>query len=443
MKKIYLLSLGCPRNLVDSEVLQGLLEKKGFAVQDDPDGADLAIVNTCGFIEDAKKESIDLILQLAGLKKEGKVGRLVVTGCLSQRYPGELMKEVKEIDAVFGSSDFIRIPDMISAILAGKRVREVSPAPDFLYDHLHERKLLTPSHYAYIKIQEGCSNKCSYCVIPELKGPRRSRTIDSVVRETERLRDEYDIKEAVLIGQDTTSFGIDRSGKPELAELLKKVSPVMGEGWVRLLYTHPVHFTDELIGTIASADNICKYIDLPVQHANDKILQEMNRRVTKSETLDLISKIRRNIKDVTLRTSVIVGFPGETEEDFEELIRFLEEVRFERLGAFVYSPEEGTEAVKFDGQVPDEQKRERFDRVMRLQQELSRDNNLKYLDKVFRALVDEEDPSELGLFTGRTMMDAPEVDGVVYVRGKDLKAGEFADIKITGSMEYDLLGETV
>ncbi|MGB3113980.1 MAG: radical SAM protein, partial [Candidatus Omnitrophota bacterium] len=248
MKKIYLLSLGCPRNLVDSEVLQGLLEKKGFAVQDDPDGADLAIVNTCGFIEDAKKESIDLILQLAGLKKEGKVGRLVVTGCLSQRYPGELMKEVKEIDAVFGSSDFIRIPDMISAILAGKRVREVSPAPDFLYDHLHERKLLTPSHYAYIKIQEGCSNKCSYCVIPELKGPRRSRTIDSVVRETERLRDEYDIKEAVLIGQDTTSFGIDRSGKPELAELLKKVSSVMGEGWVRLLYTHPVHFTDELIG---------------------------------------------------------------------------------------------------------------------------------------------------------------------------------------------------
>ncbi|MFQ5952131.1 MAG: 30S ribosomal protein S12 methylthiotransferase RimO, partial [Candidatus Omnitrophota bacterium] len=374
MKKIYLLSLGCPRNLIDSEVLQGLLDEKGFALSDRPEGADIAIVNTCGFIEDAKKESVDFILRLAELKKERKVGKLIVAGCLSQRYPSELMEEIKEVDGVFGSADFVKIPDMISTILAGERIRQVSPKPDFLYDDSYGRKPLTPSHYAYVKIQEGCSNKCSYCVIPDLKGPRRSRTVESVLREVNELKDKCGTREIILIGQDTTSFGIDRSGKPELAELLKRVSSVMKDGWVRLLYTHPVHFTDELIDVIAESDNICKYIDLPIQHASDKILQRMNRRTTKGGILDLIGKIRARIRDATLRTSVIVGFPGETDDDFRELMKFLEDVRFERLGAFIYSPEEGTSAIEFDGQVPEEVKKSRLDEIMKLQQGISREN---------------------------------------------------------------------
>ncbi|MGD2279101.1 MAG: 30S ribosomal protein S12 methylthiotransferase RimO, partial [Candidatus Omnitrophota bacterium] len=354
MKNIYILSLGCPRNLVDSEVLQGLLAEKGFAVSGRPEGADVAIVNTCGFIEGAKQESIDFILRLAEFKREGKIGKLVAMGCLAQRYPAEIMKEIKEIDGVFGADDFVKIPDMISTILAGEKVKEVSRSPNFLYDHLYKRKLLTPSHYAYVKIQEGCSNKCSYCVIPDLKGPRRSRTVDSVVREVNDLKGSFNVKEVILIGQDTTSFGIDTSGKPELAKLLKEVSSAMGDNWVRLLYTHPAHFTDELIEVIAGAGNICKYIDLPIQHANDMILRRMNRRITKSDIKSLIERIRARIKDVMLRTSVIVGFPGETEDDFKELLGFLKEIKFERLGAFIYSPEEGTAAFEFEDQVPEE-----------------------------------------------------------------------------------------
>jgi ribosomal protein S12 methylthiotransferase len=442
MKNIYILSLGCPRNLVDSEVLQGLLAEKGFAVSGRPEGADVAIVNTCGFIEGAKQESIDFILRLAEFKREGKIGKLVAMGCLAQRYPAEIMKEIKEIDGVFGADDFVKIPDMISTILAGEKVKEVSRSPNFLYDHLYKRKLLTPSHYAYVKIQEGCSNKCSYCVIPDLKGPRRSRTVDSVVREVNDLKGSFNVKEVILIGQDTTSFGIDTSGKPELAKLLKEVSSAMGDNWVRLLYTHPAHFTDELIEVIAGAGNICKYIDLPIQHANDMILRRMNRRITKSDIKSLIERIRARIKDVMLRTSVIVGFPGETEDDFKELLGFLKEIKFERLGAFIYSPEEGTAAFEFEDQVPEEIKEERLDRVMKLQQDISRENNLKYVGKTLKALVDEEDQSDPEQFVGRTEMDAPEVDGVVYFKGKNVRAGEFTNVKITGTMEYDLIGES-
>ncbi|MGB2599436.1 MAG: 30S ribosomal protein S12 methylthiotransferase RimO [Candidatus Omnitrophota bacterium] len=443
MKNIYLLSLGCPRNLVDSEVLRGLLDKKGFSLVDDPEGSDVAIVNTCGFIEDAKQESVDIILRLAELKKEGKIGKLIVAGCLSQRYPFELTKEIKEIDGVFGTADFVKIPDMISAIAAGEKIKEVSRSPDFMYDEKYERKFLTPAHYAYVKIQEGCSNRCSYCVIPELKGPRRSRTIESVLNEVKDLKTSHNVKEVILIGQDTTSFGIDRSGKPELAELLKKVSAVMGDSWVRLLYTHPAHFTDELIETIARADNVCKYIDLPIQHASDKILRQMNRRSSKNEIKDLIGKIRGGIKDVTLRTSVIVGFPGETDSDFKELVDFLKEIRFDKLGAFIYSPEEGTEAVKFDGQVPEEIKKARFDEIMKLQQEISLENNLKYTGKALKIIVDDKDEEDPEQFIGRTQMDAPEVDGVIYLRGKNISVGEFVDVKVTGSMEYDLIGESL
>jgi len=443
MKKVYLLSLGCPRNLLDSEVLLGLLEDAGISIVDDPDGADAAIVNTCGFIQDAKQESIDTILQLAELKKEGKIKKLIVSGCLSQRYPAQLMKEIAEIDGVFGTADFIKIPSMIDALFSGERISEVSSDPVFLYDHSYRRKILTPHHYAYVKIQEGCSNRCSYCVIPKLKGPRRSRPIDSILKEIETLKAEHDIRELLLIGQDTTSFGIERSGKPELVELLRKVSPIMKDGWVRLLYTHPAHFTDELMDVIADTDNICKYVDLPIQHINDRILEGMNRRITKTGIVELITRLRGRIKDVTMRSSVIVGFPGETDEEFRELLDFLADVRFERLGSFIYSREEGTGAAEFKGQVPAAVKRTRFDEVMKLQQRISAESNLAFFGKTLKVLIDEIGPSGPEQFVGRSRMDAPDVDGVIYVTGNDVKVGDFVEARITGAMEYDLVGETV
>ncbi len=442
-KSAYLLSLGCPRNLLDSEVLLGLLKKEGFLIKDSPEGADIAIVNTCGFIQDAKQESVDMILSLAEMKKAGKIKKIVVCGCLSQRYPKELAKEIGEIDGLFGTSDFKRLPFLADSLLAGEKIEEVAATPDFLYDHLYDREILTESHYAYVKIQEGCSNRCSYCVIPALKGPRRSREISSVVKEVKALKKKSNMKELILIGQDTTSFGIDRSGKSELAELLREVSPMMREGWVRLLYTHPANFTDELIDVIAGTPNICKYIDLPVQHANDMVLSKMNRRVSKRDIELLIRKIRDRIDNVSLRTSVIVGFPGETDKEFAELVDFLREIKFERMGAFIYSREEGTPAYSFSGHVPPDVKNKRFDTVMKLQQGISAENNLKFLDTEMVVLIDEKDSSEEGLYLGRTWMDAPEVDGTVHVKGAKLAPGDFANVRITGTFEYDLMGEAV
>lgn len=443
MEKIYILSLGCPRNLLDSEVLIGALKKKGFSISEDPRDADVAIVNTCGFVQDAKEESIDAILQLVELKKEGKIKKLIVSGCLPQRYPAELLDEIKEIDGVFGTSDFTLIPDRIERLFTGKRVKEIKEDPDFLYDHMHERELLTSPHYAYVKIQEGCSNRCSYCVIPDLRGPRRSRERDSVLQEIRSMKEIRGVKELILIGQDTTSFGFDRQQEAELPELLGKTSSIMTDGWVRLLYTHPAHFTDELIEVIAGSDNICKYIDLPIQHINNRILKNMNRCVTTKEIISLIDRIRARIPDVTLRTSIIVGFPGETDKEFRELTDFLDETKFERLGAFIYSREEGTPAAGFRDQVPEEVKKERFDEVMLLQQKISSENNQKFFGKELKVLIDETDSVDAEQFVGRSQMDAPEVDGVIYVKGDNLKPGDFRCVRVTGTMEYDLIGEEI
>ena len=300
--------------MLDSEVLMGLLESKGFSITDVPEDADTAIVNTCGFIEAAKEESIEMILRLAELKSEGRISALVVMGCLSQRYPGEMLGQISEIDAVFGTADLAKIPDMLGELGRGRRLSEVSPVPDYLYDGRTPRKLLTPQHSVYVKIQEGCSNRCSYCVIPDLKGPRRSRSISSVVAEVKALKSVYPVKELMLIGQDTTSFGLDNPGRALLPELIAEVSPLMEDGWVRLLYTHPAHFSDELIGVISGTPNVCRYVDLPIQHINDRILDAMNRRVSRADIESLLDRVREGIDDVTIRTSVIVGFPGETEK---------------------------------------------------------------------------------------------------------------------------------
>ena len=429
--------------MLDSEVLLGLLEKKGFKIIEEPEGADAAIINTCGFIKEAKQESVDLILQLAKLKKERKIKKLVVSGCLSQRYAIELTDEIDEIDGMFGSSDFTKIPDEIDKLLGGGKVKEVSETPEFLYDHSYDRKLLTLEHFAYLKIQEGCSNKCSYCVIPALKGALRSRTIESVVKEVQTLVSDPRLKELVLIGQDTTSFGLDRAEKNVLVKLLKEISPLMEGKWIRLLYTHPAHFTGELIDIIKRTDNICDYIDLPIQHINDRILREMNRRASKSDIISIISDLRTAIDDLIIRTSVIVGFPGETEEEFNELVDFIKETKFDRLGAFLYSREEGTPAYDFPDQVPEKVKQERLDVIMKLQQEISSEKNNALVGKLLDVLIDEDEGSEPGKYTGRSYMDAPEVDGIIYVTGKDLKLGDFTKVRITGSMEYDLVGEAI
>lgn len=443
MIRIFLLSLGCPRNLTDSEVLLGKLKAKNFTITDNALQADVAIVNTCGFIDEAKQESIDHILELVELKKEGKIKKVIVSGCLPQRYPKELLAEIEEIDGVFGSSDFTKIPERIEKLLGGSKVKEIARTPDYLYDHLTERHLVTSPHSVYVKIQEGCSNRCSYCVIPELKGPRRSREVSSVLKEVESLKKKYDLKEVVLIGQDTTSFGIDRGSSGELEELLKETSQIMEGGWVRLLYTHPAHFTEELIKTIHQEENICKYVDLPIQHINDTILKKMNRRVTRNDIESLIERVREKIENVAIRTSIIVGFPGEGEEEFSELISFLEKTRFDRLGSFMYSREEETPAAKYPDQIPEKIKKERFNRVMKLQRRISNENNQKLLGKKLKVLIDEEDPSAPDQFIGRSQMDAPEVDGVIYVKGKNLRVGDFTCVKILGTLEYDLIGEEV
>lgn len=437
---IFIVSLGCPRNLVDSEVLEGTLKSKGFRVANSFRKGAIAIVNTCGFIEDAKQESIDIILELAELKKRGEIPCLIVTGCLPQRYRLGITAEISEIDAIFGCSTFTKIPAYLKTILKGRKVCVVSEKPRFLYDHKTPRSVITPRHSVYVKIQEGCMNFCSYCVIPKIRGPFRSRSTESVLREISSLK-ASGAKEISLIGQDTTLYGVDRYKSLKLAHLLKKASRIVRGGWLRLLYTHPAHYTDELIDAVRDEPSVCKYLDLPIQHINDKILKRMNRRVTKKNIISLILKLRRRIPNLAVRTSVIVGFPGEAEKDFRELESFIKEFKFDRLGAFVYSQEEGTKAYNFKDQLSREEKSERLERIMKIQKSVSRKNNLAYLGKTVRVLIDEKDPDEKEQYVGRTEHDAPEVDGNVYVKSaRSLKKGDFVDVKIDDTLEYDLVG---
>jgi ribosomal protein S12 methylthiotransferase len=439
--KIFLISLGCPRNLVDSETLVGKLKKKGFRVFHEFKEHSVAIVNTCGFIEDAKSESIDLILQMAELRKKGRIARLIVTGCLSQRYSEYLMNEIGEIDGVFGSSSFTGIPEYMDSILSGKRVIVIDKKPRFLYDHATPRFIMTPRHSVYIKIQEGCRNFCSYCVIPKIRGPFRSRSMGSVLKEITSLK-ESGAREINLIGQDTTLFGVDRYKRPRLAGLLRKASRVMKSGWVRLLYTHPAHYNQELIGVIRNEPSVCKYLDLPIQHISDKILRKMNRHVTRKDIVSLIARLRKNIPGLAIRTSLIVGFPGETDRDFSELENFIKEAKFERLGVFIYSREEDTRAHGFAGHVPQKEKAQRFDRIMEAQREISGENNKAYLGKTVRVLIDLKDRNRPGQYMGRTQHDAPEVDGLVYVKSRRaLRKGDFVNVTIEDTLEYDLVGK--
>ncbi len=413
MKKTFsIISLGCPRNLVDSESIISEFKKRDYLFQDSAVGADTVVINTCAFIEDAKNESIETILKVIDAKKAGDVKRIVVAGCLPERYEKELRHELKEIDEFRGVLDFNATFSRNSTLK------------------------LTPPHYAYIKISEGCKNKCTYCIIPYLKGPYRSRPIASIIKEAEQLV-QRGVKEIVLVGQDTSLYGTDLYGKKKLPELLTRLQEVSDRNWIRILYCHPANLDRDVIRVIRNSKNICRYIDLPIEHENDRILQQMGRKAKKRDIVSLIKYIRSRIPKVCIRTSFIVGWPGETEKEFQELISFIEETGFERLGLFRYSREEGTPAYKLRGQVSEKEKKRRFDEIMLLQQSISSQVNERFKGRVLKVLVEEKEGEN---YIGRTEYDAPEVDGMVYVKDKNLTLGNFYNVRITDTYEYDLVG---
>ncbi len=442
--KIALVSLGCSRTLVDSEVALGGLVAHGHTVVSDVNKADVAIVNTCGFIEEAKTESIDTILRLCQMKKKGKLSGVVVLGCLAQRYGPELQKEIKEADAIVGTNNYGDLASILAPLERKKKVFKVEPRPYYLLDDKTPRYSLTPDYMAYVKISEGCINACSYCVIPKMKGPHRSRNIDSIVSEIKNLSAQKNLSEINLIGQDTAAFGFDIDRTFQLPQLLRAVAREGKAPWIRLLYAHPGHVTEEMIDAIADEPRICKYVDFPIEHSHDAMLLRMNRQVTREKMEWGIRTLRKKIPNVGIRTTIIVGFPGETEEEFQDLLDFLKEVRFDRLGAFQFSAEEGSKAFGMPDHIPSEVKKERYDAVMELQRDISEEINRKWLGKTIRVLVEEKNKDEKNLYLGRTERDAPEVDGQVLLRSESaLAPGQFVDAKVTDSLEYDLVAETL
>lgn len=440
MLKIALESLGCSKNLMDAEIMTGILKEKGYEFVEEFAEADIIIVNTCGFIRDAKQESIDTIVGLSQLKEVGKLKYLIVTGCLAQRYADELLEEIPEIDAIVGTGNFMNISEIIDRLESEKNVTEIGNI-EFAFDETLPRYVSTPEHMAYIKIGEGCSNHCTYCIIPKLRGKYRSRKIEDIVEEAKTLAAEG-VKELVVIAQDTTRYGEDLYGEAKLAELLEELAGIEGIKWIRIMYSYPESITEKLIDVIAAHDNICSYFDMPIQHASNRVLKRMNRRTSKEDIRSKVEMIRSKIPDAVIRTTVIVGFPGETEEDLEELIDFMKEIKFDRLGAFAYSREEDTPADRMDGHMDEEIKEERRDRVMMVQQAISEEINQKREDKVFEVLIEEE--AEDGVYVGRTQGDAEEIDSVVYVNSdEELEIGSFVNVYITEAMEYDLIGDVV
>ena len=439
MNNIHFISLGCPKNLVDSEVMLGMLSKEGFVFVEDPKEAEIIIINTCAFIEDAKKEAIDTILEMGGLKKQGKCRTLVVTGCLPQRYEKELEDLLPEVDLFVGAGEFHQIARLLKE---NERGKVVVRRPVFLYDHDTPRVRTTPSHAAYIKIAEGCFHPCSFCVIPKLRGGYRSREIDSIVEEAQKMMDNG-VKELNLIAQDTTAFGRDLKDGSNLAKLLRRLSDIEGDKWIRLLYSYPHKFPKDIIKVMKDYAEVCPYLDIPVQHISNRILKAMKREGDAKEIYRLIENIRTQVPNIFLRTSIIVGFPGETGEEFEELLDFVCWAKFDHLGAFTYSNEEGTPASKLKEQNLPREIHARHDELMRLQREISFDKNRLHVGKVMQVLVEGESEESGGLMQGRHMGQAPEIDGQVYIHACDARIGDFALVKITEFDAYDLTGDMV
>ena len=437
IKKYVLESLGCSKNLVDAEEMVYILNENGYEMTDDIDDADVAIVNTCGFIESAKEESIDTILNIASHKQKN-LKHLIVTGCLVQRYYKDLKEQIPEIDAFLGTTSYNTILNVLHGLSIGKDNSLILPANTKL-DH-NKKKILTDSYYAYIKIAEGCDNSCTYCIIPKLRGRYVSRPMDEIVDEAKRLASQ-NVKEIVLIAQDTSKYGLDIYGEKKLPHLLRELSKIEGIRWIRFLYTYPEDITEELVQEVKNNDKVCSYFDIPVQHASDRILKLMNRSTDKKEISEKINLIRSNIKDAIIRTTLIAGFPTESQEDIDELANFVRQMKFDKLGVFPYSREEGTKAGNMEGQIEQDVKNQRADMIMRLQQEIVREKNESYVGRTFSAIIDEvyED-----YVVARSYMDVIEVDTVIYVQTEISHAkGDFIEVKITDVLDYDLKGVEV
>lgn len=446
--KIGVVSLGCPKNLVDSETMLGLIHEENYEITNDPSEAEIIIVNTCGFIESAKEESINTILQMAEYKKSGSCKYIIVTGCLSQRYAEELFNELPEADAIAGVEVYDEIGSIIKRVMNGERFIMLERSkPDVIYtskETFLPRILTTPSYTAYLKIAEGCDNCCSYCAIPKIRGPYRSKPMEQVLKEAKALADNG-VKELIVVAQDTTRYGEDLpGGKLLLADLLKELNKIESLKWIRVMYCYPNNFTDELIETFASLDKVCKYVDLPLQHASNRLLASMNRYDTREEVEMLLAKLRKRIPGIVIRTTFIVGFPGETDADFEELKEFVEQQRFENAGVFAYSQEEGTVAGAMPNQIPDEIKQERYHELMALQAQISEEIHKDTEGQSLEVLVEgiEEDGS--GLHYGRSYREAPDIDGLVFIENPgDINPGCFVKVNILQGFTYESVGERI
>jgi ribosomal protein S12 methylthiotransferase len=436
-------SLGCPKNLVDSERMLGKLAQDGYTLVPDADGADVVVVNTCGFIEPARQESLGVIREMLELKKQGRVGAVVVAGCLAERKQERLLDEVPEVDhivGVFGREEITQVVDRAVSQRIEQRTL-FRPAPVRAQEDT-ARLRITPRHYAYLKISEGCDRLCTFCAIPGMRGKHVTKPIDEVVREARELASDG-VRELILVAQDTTYYGMDLYGRVRLAELLRELDTIDGIEWIRVLYAYPINFTDELIATLAGARKILPYLDLPLQHINDRMLKRMQRRVNRAQTEELLGRLRATIPGLVLRTTFIVGFPGETDAEFEELVAFAQTARFERVGVFPYSYEPDTPATRLDGHLPEDVKQARRNRLMEVQQEIALDWSQQQVGKQLEIIVDAPDPEFSGHVIARGHADTPDIDAVVRVKGKSLRPGDLLTAKITAADGYDLVGRAV
>ncbi len=453
MKNVLFISLGCDKNLVDSEKMLGLLSESGYTIVEDEEEADAIVINTCCFIHDAKEESIETILEMASWKEKGRLQALVITGCLAQRYKDEIAAELPEVDAVIGTSGYTEIVPVLDKLLKVSGTEEAQtdgecplvycPSIDLLLPSLPDKRMVTTGAYtAYLKIAEGCNKRCTYCVIPYIRGRYRSFPVEDLLKEAERLV-AGGARELILIAQETTVYGVDLYGRKMLPELLRKLCRLEGLDWIRILYCYPEEITDELIQVMKEEKKVCHYLDIPIQHSEDAILKRMGRRTNRAELTALIEKLRKEIPDIILRTTLITGFPGETEEDFAQMAAFVEEMQFDRLGVFTYSPEEGTKAAVMEDQIDEEVKEARRDHIMELQQDISAAAASAMVGREMSVLIEgylyEED-----IYVGRTYMDAPKVDGNVFVRSEEeMISGDIVPVRITGASEYDLMGDVI
>ena len=458
MKNVLFVSLGCDKNLVDSEKMLGLLNEAGYRVAQEESEADAIVVNTCCFIHDAKEESVETILEMAEWKKKGRLKALIVTGCMAQRYQDEIQQEIPEVDAVIGTTGYTEIVPILDEILAEAEASQKEaaveepkeksfvnccPSIDLLPASLADKRVVTTGGYtAYLKIAEGCNKRCTYCIIPYIRGHYRSFPMEDLLEEARKLA-EGGVKELILIAQETTVYGMDCYGRKALPELLTKLCEIEGIEWIRILYCYPEEITDELIAVMKKEKKICHYLDIPIQHSEDTILKRMGRRTNRAELVSLVEKLRKEIPDIVLRTTLITGFPGETEEEFKNMVDFVDSMEFDRLGVFPYSAEEGTKAAEMDGQITEEVKESRRDEIMALQQEISADKAASRIDNEMSVLIEgylyEDD-----IYIVRTYMDAPKVDGNVFVRAEEeLISGDIVPVRITGANEYDLMGDVI